>query len=729
MLISGITVVIVLALVIFFESGAVVVPIVSALVLFLCFLFRKRLKNHIILPTICVVALITLISFFSYNKHNISPYLQYHKTSQTISGKIISSPRLISNLIVFNLKADSIGNEKINATIHVTLNNYSEYELELYDYIVLENAFISVPTDEDGAYDFTDFSDNIILSAKGSDAELTWSCDKTPYYYCIHIKELITEKINTYMTTDNGALLKGMLFGDKADLSYETTVNFRNGGISHLLAVSGLHTSLWCGLLIALLSAFRVPEKVRSTVCLIFLILFCIISGFTPSVMRASFMTAVTLVAPFFKRTPDSINSLGLAVAVLLLINPYTLLSISFQLTASATLGVLVASSLDSKILSLIRKIPFNKLRNIASSLLTSILISLFAGLFTMPVSAYYFEVFSLASPISNLLCVQLAFYGMLAGTASVALSFIPVGFIKEIYIFTFKITEFILDVVKELADFVSDFKYCTIPIHKEYLHIGIIISVIFSTVGYLLFKTNKSKWALRLTAVVASLSVLISIFIPLFAPSHKNTITIADCGNGMQLIVRSGTSYAYIENTTSEISDGTFDALPKATCEQLKYYIPTYLSKSSIYNISTVSYQYNPQATVMPSTVKATASESFIDIPENTLIDDSGYFTLSDEISLEIVDTDHIKYAIIRGKDNVVFVHLYGDTDFSKYVSVEDCSVAVYNGNAPDTIPQSAETVVISTTGYDPIKTNELSHFCEDIYITAKHGSVQIHM
>ena len=330
MLVIGIATAVLCALLVSLKSGAVVLPVFSALALFLFFITKKDRKKYIVIPTICFAILLTFISFTSYNKTKIAPFTQYHNTKQDICGKIITTPKIKNGYLKFTIKTDKIRIHKTNTKINISIPYDDLNAPELFDYISISNANLKIEKNEDYSYDFYGFSDGVILNATGDYPEILWKCEKTPYYYCLKLKELISDKINLYMTKDNGALLTGMLFGDKADLSFETTQNFRNSGISHLLAVSGLHTSLWCGLLIALLSFFKVPEKVRNAICIIFLCLFCIVSAFTPSVIRASLMMAVTLIAPFFKRTPDSFNSLGLAVTLLLISNPYTILNTLF---------------------------------------------------------------------------------------------------------------------------------------------------------------------------------------------------------------------------------------------------------------------------------------------------------------------------------------------------------------------------------------------------------------
>ncbi len=726
MLVIGIATAVSCALLVSLKSGVVALPIFSALALFFFFITKKDWKKHVIIPTVCFAILLTFISFASYNKTKTAPLTQYDNTQQNICGKIITTPKIKSNYLFFTIKANKIDTHNTNTKINVSVP-YNELGVpQLFDYISISDATLRIDKNEDYTYDFYGFSDGVILNATGEYSDLLWKCEKTPYYYCLKLKELISDKINLYMTEDNGALLKGMLFGDKADLSSETTQNFRNSGISHLLAVSGLHTSLWCGLLIALLSFFKVPEKARHIICIIFLFLFCIISAFTPSVMRASLMMGVTLIAPFFKRTPDSFNSLGLAVTLLLISNPYTILNISFQLSAMSTAGVLVAVSYREKISKLIRKTHIPRIRLLADSLITSLLISLFAGVFTMPVCAYHFGSLSIVAPLSNILCIQLAFYGMLCGIISVVFSFLP--FLKDFTILLFSITEFILDIIKELSSTLSSFTYSTVPLYKETVLAGCFLFAIIFLTGLLYSKRKSNKNILKVSAVIGVMALILPSFIPVLSPSHRNSITIADCEKGMQIVVRSGLDYAYIENTTDSLNKNTYSALPKATCEKLRYYVPNYLSKGSIFNISHIEKSYSPQNIFLPPEVRETAINNDISIPENALQTTFTSFSLSDEISVEIVDTTGIKYAIIKGREKTAFIHLYGDTDFSKYIDDKSCNIAIYNGTIPAEIPENAETVIISTdANFDFAKAAALDAICNKLYITAKHGSVKI--
>ncbi len=729
MLVTGITAVIVCILLIYFKSAAIALPVLAALVLLLYSSKKVGLRKHVIIPTICIITLFCTLSFFNYNRTKISPYLQYDGSTETICAKVITTPTLADNKTRFTVKADKITNKNASIKINVILNGDFSETVSLFDYVTLPDSYVTAPTDKSGNYYFQDSSDDIFFTLINETCHVLWQCEKTPYYYCLKLKEIISHTTDLYMNKIQGGLLKGMMFGNQSSMDSTVTESFRNSGISHLLAVSGLHTSLWCGLLITLLSVFRIPEKARNIICLIFLILFCIVSGFTPSVIRASFMMAIILLAPLFKRMPDGLNSLGFAVTLILLINPYTVTSISFQLSVSATLGVILASSYSDKITSLTSRLP-KTLATSLTALLSSILISAFAGLFTLPVSAQYFGVLCLIAPISNILCVQLSFYGMICGIISIGLSFINIPFIKSLCLLIFDITQFILDIVIALSGKLSSYKFSTIPVHKEFFNVGLLITFVICILCYVLYKYKEKKFIMGVSVSSSAIILIMSLLLPVFAPTYKNCITVSSAGNNLQLVMRSGMSYAYVENSSSTIASDTFNALPKATCESLKHYVSNYLTIQSLTNPSTIENTYKPQQTSVSTDVYNITKAIDIKLPKNTIISDSGKFVLSDEITFEIVDTFHIKYAIIRSNEKTVYVHLYGDTDFSKYVSVKECDIFIYNTTIPETVPRNAEMVILSTSSsYDLTKAYKLKSICKKLYITGKDGSVSFYI
>ncbi len=730
MLISGITIATVsVFLILFSKVASVVVLALAVSVLVLYFIKPLKLKKFVFLPLVCVCALLTTFSFTVNNFFLVKPVLKYDNTIQNITGKIITTPEKNDKYIMFTIEAVSVDKNIENAKISVSLPEESANAFRLFDVVSISNANLYIPKNNDNKYDVTKFSDGVILNSNGGNASVLWKADRTPYYFCLKLKEAVSVQIDAYSSESTAGILNGMIFGNSESIEPDALNGFRNSGIAHLLAVSGLHTSLWCSLLILILKLFNIPEKARNSICIVFLCAFCIISAFTPSVMRASFMMLIILIAPFFKRRGDSLNSLGLAVATLLLINPYTATSASFQLSVTATLGVISASEYERKIHSKTNAIKHKIPRIITDYTCTSLLVSVFAGIFTLPVSAYYFNVFSILSPIANLLCVKPAFYGMVSGLIGVAFSFINNSFVSDITVFIFDISDWILNAVIKISGTIGNIIFCTLPVHKSFLIIAIVFSAVALSFGYVLIKITDKKKIFKLTALISVISLAINIAIPLLPTKYQNTLTVISSGNNTNIILRSGTHYMYIANNQGEIPSDIYDHLPKATSEALDYYIVTYTSYNNLTDVERINRLTSSEETYVAPSIKYLCDSQKIILPQNTVIGYTGEYTLNNKINIEIVDTYRIKYVIIKGNENTVYIHLHGNADFSEVVDTSDGDIFVYCGKAPADVPENAKTIIINsnTKIITDRNYNRLKQSGIDIKTTATHGDIQV--
>ncbi len=729
MLISGITVTFISALLTTFSKSVPVIVITGASVFVISLILKKFKKDTLIISFISIVTVLTTIVFSVFTYIKITPCLKYHGITTYIQGKIISTPTISDDNYIFILKTDKIGSESFNHNITVTIPSNNTDEIKLYDYIYLGDARLIVPVDDKNNFSFVEVADGTLLNAYPERIIGLKECDKTPFYYCLKLKQDITLKVNTSMSDGNAGLLSGMLFGDKSGVEYNTAKTFRNSGIAHLLAVSGLHTALWCGMLLSLLKILKAGNKAGVIVCTLFLTGFCIISAFTPSVIRASVMTACAMLAPLVKRRADTFNSLGLAVTVLLTLNPYTVQNISFQLSAAATMGVLFSMPYTEKIFTLFKNIPIKQIKSFVIYILSSIIVSLFSGIFTLPISAYHFGVATLLSPIANILCVKPAFYGMISGTLATAFSFIPTTITKSIALALYDATEFILDLVSTIAKLVSSISFCTIPVHKMWLLNGIASGAIIFIIGFIVYKLKTQKFILRATSATVVLALFICIFIPLISPEHKNTLTIISTGDNLCFVVRSGTHYALLTNTKDKLPSDIHNYLPKATSESLDYYIATYLTNANLYTLETINKRYSPTETRITQILHNMCAKSGITPPPNTVIKTNDKYALSEEITIEIIDTNPVQYAIIKSNEKTAVVHIFGDTEIHEVANTENADIFVFNSKVPQLIKANPDTIIISSGSWALTDENRryLNYTCNNLYFTAKDGTIQI--
>ncbi|MBT4125966.1 MAG: MBL fold metallo-hydrolase [Chloroflexi bacterium] len=156
----------------------------------------------------------------------------------------------------------------------------------------------------------------------------------------------ISYSITDALDSSTGGLAAALLVGDRTKLSEETIDNFRASGLSHVLAISGLHIAMIGGIIMAI--SVWILGRQRQLYLLapgLGVWVYAVLAGLTPSVTRAAIMFSVYLLARLLGRQRSVLPPLALAGAIMLAINPPILQSISFQLSFAAVLGIALLSA------------------------------------------------------------------------------------------------------------------------------------------------------------------------------------------------------------------------------------------------------------------------------------------------------------------------------------------------------------------------------------------------
>lgn len=700
--------------------------ILGALVLLLYSIKPLKLRSKIIIPTICVGLIISSLLCFGFYKNKLEPCLKYDGTITDVQGKVISEPISLDGFVGFTLETEYVNNRKFNTKIAVRVAE-GEDEIQLYDVLSLYNSDISITKNEKNRYDVTSFSDGVFLFASSGEYSILGKSLKTPYYYCIKLKTFVTERVSEYLKPDEAGFLNGMLFGDKSQIDSGIMADFRYSGVAHLLAVSGLHTTLWCGLIGNILGLFIKDKRKIGVLCILFLCAFCIISGFTPSVLRASLMMGVVFVAPFFNKEQDSLNSLGFAVLIISLINPYVVISPSFLLSVSATVGILFLNSKAELITNLTRKVKNIYIMKAVNYITLSVAVSGVAGIFTLPFAVWFFGSFSLLSPITNILCVNIAFYGMIAGAISVLLSVIPSTVANTVTIMAFKCTEFLLDIVINIISKIADIRFCSIHIFKDNLVVAIVLCLAVAGVGFLIMKIRYRRFIPIVCSALCVCITVVSFALPM-TEKFGTEVTVHNSGNGLVVTVKSGLEYMYF-NFSSEAIGLDYDRMPVSTSEKSKllYIGGTDSNTNEISDM--IIKSYNPEATVATKFVKEVWDDNKKEFPENTIISDEHKFKMNDKIEVTTVDTYILSCAIIDLCGKKVTLLYRGDID-----------TVIDRYGKPDMLV----TTKVEYSGYDDIGTVvvssdsdiifdrqliEMKRKNENVYVTAENGTLTINL
>jgi len=227
--------------------------------------------------------------------------------------------------------------------------------------------------------------------------------------------------LSQFLPEPHAGLLAGLLFGTKSTLNNVLYQDLVRTGTLHIIALSGMNISLVTGFIGSIL-ALIFSKRIASLLTILSLIWFVNFVGLTPSVIRAAIMGGLTLIAVIFGRANWALLSWLLAVSIMLLLNIHWISDLSFQLSALATLGMILFGSYKSgtevsaptaikqynnitmssgSIISIVARETSRAVWNISGK---NLQLTLSAQVFTIPLIFLQFHRVSLVSPVSNLL-------------------------------------------------------------------------------------------------------------------------------------------------------------------------------------------------------------------------------------------------------------------------------------------------------------------------------------
>ncbi|MEG1586358.1 MAG: ComEC/Rec2 family competence protein [Bacteroidales bacterium] len=212
--------------------------------------------------------------------------------------------------------------------------------------------------------------------------------------------------------------LSAITLGDRQDLLPETRADFSRSGISHILAVSGLHTGIIFLLIMVLLSPLRLfgLKRMVYTAAVLLMWGYAFLTGLSPSVIRAVCMISILLAGKILNEDSNSLNTLFITAFFMLLIHPGYLFDVGFQLSFLAVLSILIYYP------ALRQLIPFSGIGKKITDLLA---VTVSAQILVLPISLYYFHLLPIWFLPANIIIIPLLTPFMLLAFITMALSMI----------------------------------------------------------------------------------------------------------------------------------------------------------------------------------------------------------------------------------------------------------------------------------------------------------------
>jgi competence protein ComEC len=156
-------------------------------------------------------------------------------------------------------------------------------------------------------------------------------------------KSILTLLDTAIRDKNSRGFVEAVVLGDRSDMDKETLDDFTTSGVAYILAVSGFNVAIVSLVIAQLLRIFGIYGfRTRISITMLMVLLYSAIVGFQPSVVRALLMIELYLLALLLERKPDPLNIVMSAAAINLLVRPYDLFDVGFQLSYAGVLGMIL---------------------------------------------------------------------------------------------------------------------------------------------------------------------------------------------------------------------------------------------------------------------------------------------------------------------------------------------------------------------------------------------------
>ena len=407
-----------------------------------------------------------------------------------------------------------IKTENKDTNLILSVNKNKDIELEYGDKILIKGEFVEPSEARNyGGFDYKEYLKSIKIhgTIKADSIEILAKNSNNPIFtFANNINLKIKENINKLIPEKYSAIFTGLILGDTSKVEEEVNDDFKIANISHVLAISGMHiTYIVIG--IELLLKKGIGKRKTRIITIIILVMYMFITGFAPSVVRASIMGIIMLISKLIHRKNDIWTSISLSLLILLIYNPFLILNVGLQLSYLGTIGIVC---FNKNVYNFLRKL---KIRNkkirykinrkfilLMDKIKEMLSVTLSAQIVILPILLFNFNILGIYFFISNILVSIIIGPIIIVGFVCILISFVSIEIAKILSIFM-SVGIQILISISEISHL--PFSKIYIPTPKVWQIVIYYICVIVINRIYIAFNSKKPDFtSIRIRNLVALL-------------------------------------------------------------------------------------------------------------------------------------------------------------------------------------------------------------------------------
>ncbi len=461
----------------FYSRSAVFLCGIILILLFFVLLYIGIDYRYLFVIFITVLSIISiLINYIKIDKANVH-------SGKTLRENFIITETPENHGLFYSSVIEANGCENIEDGTKILAFSDS-CKFSLGDRIVADIELESVEEE----YKASDYSEKIYLT--GYMENITVVKDKGDYVLSIvnKIREYIVNTLFSNMDYEEAATVTAIVFGDRSYFSDQFYANTKAAGVTHVMVVSGMHLAIIVSLVTGICEKLFYNRYLKAVIIMLTVIFMSALCGFTKSISRAGVCYILYALSVVVGRDNNSENTLGGAVCLILIAEPFAIFSVSFELSVLSTLGIVAVAVPINRYLA--TKKPFNSV--VIMNLIFSVNITLSALIFTLPIIMYIYEATSTVAVITNLLISYAVTVTLvLSAIALLIYAVIPILAIPLFHIAE-KVTEYINYVINEFGSL----PFAMIDLGKYGFPIS---SILLITIILVLFACKKRADMLKL--------------------------------------------------------------------------------------------------------------------------------------------------------------------------------------------------------------------------------------
>ena len=398
------------------------------------------LKSSVIFSIIISSIISNLIVIKQNDKYD---NLYCNKKDVILTGIVISNPTVKEYKTVYKLKVEALNGDLKYKNTYLLLNikNNSNLYLEYGEKIVIKGVFLEPKTKRNyNGFDYKNFlkTKKIYGTVNASKVKvLDKECLNLAYiisnkaflYIKINVQNVFPEKISN--------LILGIMLGYTDELDEDIMQNFRDSNMAHLLAVSGMHISYIIFGIITICNPTIGKRKGR-VIIIIFLIVYMFITGFSPSVVRASIMGIAMILGKTIHKKNDIWNQMSLSLLCILMFNPFLITSLNVLLSYGGTIGIIIFNKTVINMLEKLRikdrkyKYRINKrMLDFIKYLKETVAMSISVQIIIIPIMSVAFNTVGITFLLTNIFVSILSGPIIVLGFLVIISSFISVNILR----------------------------------------------------------------------------------------------------------------------------------------------------------------------------------------------------------------------------------------------------------------------------------------------------------